>query len=273
MLTLVDHDHGTVVGRVAGEDVVLDVHTSGSGPTLLLLHGVEGREADAAFVDALSEQFTVVAPSHPGFGLSPRPDWCDSVEDLALLYLEWLDRQDLHEVVLVGLQFGGWVAAEMAVRSSSRLGHLALVDPVGIKVGGREDRDIADVFAMPRAELDARNYANPAVAGPGDLSRVPHERVLHIARNEEALALYGWEPYLHNPRLHRWLSRIHVPTLVAWGTQDGIVDPGYGRAYADAIPAAEFRLVEGAGHHAQIEQPHAVAALVAEHTVARSGAI
>lgn len=265
MLTLVDSGSGTVVGRAEGEDIVLDVHTSGSGPALVLLHGAEGREANDAFIAALAERFTVIAPSHPGFGLSPRPDWCDSVEDLAYLYLEWLERQDLHDTMLVGLQFGGWVAAEMAVRDRSRLGRLTLVDPVGIKVGGREDRDISDVFAISRTELDARHYADPA-AGPGDLSQASRDNVLHIARNEEALALYGWEPYLHNPRLQRWLHRIQVPTLVTWGAQDGIVSPDYGRAYADAIPGARFELLDEAGHRAQIEQPDTLAKLIAEHS-------
>jgi pimeloyl-ACP methyl ester carboxylesterase len=265
MLTLVDHGSGTVVGRVAGEDVCLDVHRSGSGRTLLLLHGAEGREADSAFVDALAERFDVVAPTHPGFGLSPRPDWCDSVEDLAYLYLEWLERQDLRDVVVVGLQFGGWVAAEMAVRDCSRIGRLVLVDPVGIKVGGREDRDIADVFAISRTELDARLYCDPA-AGPGDLAQAPREDVLHLARNEEALALYGWEPYLHNPRLRRWLPRVHIPTLVTWGAQDGVVGVDYGRAYAESIPGARFEVVEAAGHRAQIEQPDTLVKLVNEHS-------
>jgi pimeloyl-ACP methyl ester carboxylesterase len=261
MLTLIDSATGTVVGSAEGDDVVLDVRTAGAGPTALLLHGAEGAEANAAFVDALAEHFTVLAPSHPGFGLSPRPDWCDSVEDLAYLYLEWLERQDVCDVVLVGLQFGGWVAAEMAVRNTSRLSRLVLVNPVGIKVGGREDRDITDVFAIPRHELDARLYADPA-AGPGDLRQAPREQVLHLARNEEALALYGWEPYLHNPRLRRWLSRIHVPTLVAWGAQDGIVSPYYGRAYAAAIRDAQFELLDAAGHRAQIEQPDHLARLI-----------
>ena len=140
-----------------------------------------------------------------------------------------------------------------------------LIDPVGIKAGGREDRDIADVFAMPRDELDARNYANPAFR-MGDLTDALPEDVLHIARNEEALALYGWEPYLHNPRLRRWLIRVRVPTLVAWGAQDGIVTADYGRAFAHAIPGARFELVEGAGHRAQIDRPEVLAQLVADHS-------
>jgi pimeloyl-ACP methyl ester carboxylesterase len=257
MLTLVDETTGTP----AGHGVVLDVTELGSGAPVVVLHGSEGAEADYEFLKTLADERRVIAPSHPGFGLSPRPDWCTSVEDLSYLYLDWLDRIDAHDVTLVGLQFGGWLAAEIAVRRSPRISRLVLVDAVGIKVGSREDRDIADVFAMSRTDLDARQHAVPETA-PGDLSLAPREQVLHIARNEEALALYGWEPYLHNPRLRRWLDRIDVPTLVLWGEADGIVSPEYGRRYAEAIPGARFGLVPGAAHRAQIDQPYEIAARI-----------
>jgi pimeloyl-ACP methyl ester carboxylesterase len=261
MLTLVDDTTGTVVS----DGITLDVMALGAGPTVLLLHGVEGAAANGPFAQRLAEDRQVVAPSHPGFDLSPRPDWCDSVDDLAYLYLDYLDRLDAPSVVLVGLQFGGWLAAEIAVRSCARLSHLVLVDPVGIKVGGREDRDIADVFALPRAELDALVFASPE-NGPGDLTTAPEADVLRIARNEEALALYGWEPYLHNPRLRRWLHRIGVPSLVVWGEHDRIVSPSYGRAFADEIPRSSFELVDSAGHRPQIEQPDRLAALIRDFT-------
>jgi pimeloyl-ACP methyl ester carboxylesterase len=230
---------------------------------VLVLHGVEGAAANRPFAERLARDHQVVAPSHPGFDRSPRPDWCDSVDDLAYLYLDWLDRLDAPSVVLVGMQFGGWLAAEIAVRSCSRLSHVVLVDPVGIKVGGREDRDIADVFALSRADLDALVFASPE-HGPGDLSAAPEQDVLRIARNEEALALYGWEPYLHNPRLRRWLHRVTVPSLVVWGEQDGIVSPAYGKAFADEMPHSTFEVLPSAGHRPQTEQPDRLAALVRE---------
>jgi pimeloyl-ACP methyl ester carboxylesterase len=257
MLTLTDERTGTEVS----DGVVLDVATYGSGSTALLLPGVEGAPADREFAARLGADRTVLAPSHPGFDTSPRPDWLDSVEDLAYLYLDYLDRIHAHDVTLIGCQFGGWIAAEIAVRSCARLARLVLVDPVGIKPGSREDRDIADVFHMTRAELDRRTFHDTA-KGPGDLSAAPEEEVLRIARNEEALACFGWDPYLHNPRLLRWLHRISVPTLVAWGPSDGIVTPDYGRAYAAAIPESRFELIDGAGHRPQVEQPDRLAALV-----------
>ncbi|HEY6495956.1 MAG TPA: alpha/beta fold hydrolase [Trebonia sp.] len=257
MLTLTDERTGTEVS--AG--VVLDVTAYGAGPAALLLSGVEGVRDDQEFVTLLGGAHAVLAPSHPGFDLSPRPDWLDSVEDLAYLYLDWLDRLDARDVTLVGCQFGGWVAAEMAVRSSARLSRLVLVDAVGIKPGGREERDIADVFHMTRGELDRRTFHDTA-RGPGDLTAALEDVVLRIARNEEALACYGWEPYLHNPRLLRWLHRISVPTLVVWGESDGIVTPGYGRSLAEAIPGARFEVIPDAGHRPQVEQPGGLSALI-----------
>jgi pimeloyl-ACP methyl ester carboxylesterase len=71
--------------------------------------------------------------------------------------------------------------------------------------------------------------------------------------------MYLWEPYAHSPKLLRRLRRIDVPTLVLWGASDRIVTPDYGRAFAAAIPGAEFDLIGAAGHAPQLEQPDAFA--------------
>src|ERR1700747_3468811 len=62
---------------------------------------------------------------------------------------------------------------------------------------------------------------------------------------------------MYNPQLPRWLDRITVPTLLVWGASDGIVTPDYGRAYGRLISRSRFVLIEGAGHHPEIEQPEA----------------
>jgi len=259
-LDLISADAGVEFG--AG--VHLDARRAGnSSRVALVLPGAERAEEDAAFVAALAKDYTVVAPSHPGFGRSPRPDWCTSVDDLAYLYLDWLDRSGLTDVTVVGLQFGGWVAMEMAVRDCARISRLVLVDSVGVKLGGPLDRDIVDLFATSRTELDKRLYADTSFA-LGDLAHAREADVLETARNEEALAMYGWEPYLHNPRLLHWMWRIRVPSLVIWGGQDGIVAPGYGRGLAERLPRARFEQVDRAGHRAQVECPHEVAELIRE---------
>jgi len=87
--------------------------------------------------------------------------------------------------------------------------------------------------------------------------------LIRYARGRDALCLYGFQPYMYNPQLPRWLARIAVPTLVLWGASDRVVRPDYGRAYAGLIPGARFELIQEAGHHPEIEQPEAFADLVA----------
>jgi pimeloyl-ACP methyl ester carboxylesterase len=82
---------------------------------------------------------------------------------------------------------------------------------------------------------------------------------VRIARNRDALCLYGWHPYMYNPQLKRWLGRIRRPTLVLWGASDGVVTPSYGAHYAGLIPGARFEVIPEAGHHPEIEQPEAFA--------------
>ena len=73
--------------------------------------------------------------------------------------------------------------------------------------------------------------------------------------NRVALALYTWQPYMHNPKLTNRLHRINVPTLVIWGENDGLVTPDYGKAFCAMIPRAEMVVIPRAGHSPQVEQP------------------
>jgi pimeloyl-ACP methyl ester carboxylesterase len=224
---------------------------------LLLLHGFDPVPPQARFLDRLAPHYEIIAPSCPGFGNSPRSDDFATMYDLVHLHLELLDSLG-EPVTLVGFSFGGWLAAEMAAASCHRIEKLVLVDPLGLKIGGRETPDILDLFNTHPRVVTARRWRDPARFAP-DFNAMSDDELVRLARNREALCLYGWQPYLHNPRLTRWLARIKIPTLVLWGAQDGVVAPAYGRAYADLIPGARFELIDEAGHHPEIEQPDAFA--------------
>ena len=233
----------------------VDVIRKGSGPKLFMLHGGGGPVSAMPFADKLAESFEIIAPVHPGFAGSPIPGHFDDLQDLIYLYLDLMDALELNDAVMMGFSFGGWTAAELAVISTARVSKLIPVDAVGVKVGGREDRDIVDVFATPQEELaklmwhDTAKAPDPAKMSDGELEIAQSNRV--------ALGLYTWQPYMHNPKLPHRLHRIDVPTLLIWGESDGLVTPDYGRAYCDMIPGAEMIVIPEAGHAPQAEQPDA----------------
>jgi len=238
--------------RIAG--TTLELVEGGQGRPLLFLHAGEGLAPERPWLDFLSRRYRVIAPWHPGYGNSPLIDGGGSVDDLAYLYLDLAVQLGFEDAVLVGACFGGWVAAEMMVRTTAGFSHLVLVDPLGIKIGGREERDIADMHALSRDEYLKLAWADPA-KGDIDFASLPESELAAIVRGREAFALYGWKPYMHNPRLKRWLHRIDRPTLLLWGAEDRIVTPAYGDGWQRAIPGAELAIIPGAGHFPHWEQP------------------
>jgi pimeloyl-ACP methyl ester carboxylesterase len=249
----------------------LEVLRRGSGRPILLVHGANPVSPKAPFVDLLATHGEIIAPSHPGFGTSARPEDFDTMYDLVLLYRDVLDALP-DGAVMIGFSFGGWIAAELAAAGHPKLDRLILVDPVGIKLGGREERDIAHFFNTAPAELTRLAWHDPARRPPGvfglgwqaDIDAVADDAdLVRLARNWDALCLYAWRPHMYNPQLKHWLRRIAVPTLVLWGDSDGIVAPDYGSRYAALIPGAQFALIAEAGHHPELEQPHAFVERVA----------
>jgi len=228
----------------------------GDGRPLLFLHAGEGLAPERPWLQLLSRHYRVFAPWHPGYGNSSLIDGLGSVDDLAYLYLDLAAELEFENAVLVGACFGGWVAAEMMVRSTARFSHLVLVDPLGIKISGREERDIADMHALPRTEYLKLAWADPA-EGDVDFTELREDELAAIVRGREAFTLYGWRPYMHNPRLKRWLHRIDLPTLLLWGAEDRIVTPAYGEGWRQAIPRARLEIIPRAGHFPHWEQPEA----------------
>src|SRR5215510_603608 len=234
----------------------LELVERGHGRPLLFLHPGEGLAPERPWLELLSRRFRVIAPWHPGYGNSPLIDGSGSVDDLSYLYLDLVAELKLENAVLVGACFGGWVAAEMMVRSTARFSHLVLAAPLGIKLGGREERDIADMHGLARAEYLKLAWADPA-KGDIDFTGLPESELAAIVRAREAFALYGWKPYMHNPRLKRWLHRIDRPTMLLWGAEDRIVTPAYGEGWRQAIPEAQLEIISQAGHFPLWEQPEA----------------
>jgi pimeloyl-ACP methyl ester carboxylesterase len=247
--------------EVAG--LKLEVFRDGAGPTLLVLHEGGGFNPDAEIITLLAKHRSLICPSHPGFGKSDLPDWVDSVDDIAHVHLELLDKLGVRQTEMLGISLGGWVAAEMATRSPERFTKLILVGAVGVKTGPADCLDIPDVFAFSPAELERALYHNPEKMRV-DLASLPDDRLATIFRNREATALYVWEPYMHNPKLKHRLRRVSAPTLFLRGASDGLVSHRYMASYAELFPNARTGTIEAAGHLPHLEQP----SKFAEHVTA-----
>ncbi len=237
---------------LAGVDI--ELFAGGNGPPLLFLHGAQGFTPAQPYVGLLTQRRHLIAPSHPGFGASALPLWLDSIDDIAYLYLEFMDHRRLDRIDIVGCSLGGWLAAEIATKAPKRIGKLALVGPVGIKIGPVDKLDIPDVFAMSQDKV-ARLVFHDAEKAKLDIAKMTDEQLTTIARNRETTALLTWEPWMHNPKLRHRLHRVTAPTLFIRGASDGLVSQSYVEGFAKLIPDARVTTIATAGHAPQLEQP------------------
>jgi pimeloyl-ACP methyl ester carboxylesterase len=228
----------------------------GNGPPLLFLHGASGGGSWLPFMEDLAQDHEVFAPEHPGFGLSGDPPWLDQISDLAYFYLDFLDALGLEGVHLVGTSLGGWIAAEMAIRNTTRIACLTLVCAVGIL---SEGRPIEDVFRLSPEEHMARFCHGPEHAEVRRQQLQTADPNIQ-ARNRATVVRLGWRPRFHNPDLAKWLSRINRPTKIIWGESDRIVPLSFGEEYQRLIPGAELAIIPATGHAPYVEEPKRFAA-------------
>lgn len=240
---------------------------------LLFLHDADVVPGPVGALGLLAEDLEVVVPRHPGFGTpddEAAREW-DSVGDLALHYLAGLDHEpgrrgdDSSRLHLAGAGFGGWIALEMAVRAAHRFASLTLVSPYGVKLSGITEQDFADILLLDPVELVELGWADPAAcrdlrmpgypvaAGAADAAAdAADERAF---ADRAALTRYAWKPFLHDPRLRRWLHLVTTPTLVVAGAADRLVAPQHSAALADLLPNARFLEIPDAGHYPYLERP------------------
>jgi pimeloyl-ACP methyl ester carboxylesterase len=219
----------------------------GAGEPLLFLHGAGGVRGDEPVFDRLAERYDLILPDHPGFGRSDTPPWLDTIHDLGYFYLDFIDALGLRDVHLAGHSLGGWIAAEAAVRSASRLRGLTLVASAGLRVKGVE---MADVFLLPPDELDALARTRSEPPANDDEFDVQ-------LKNRDTFALLAWNPRLYDPHLAKWLHRIRIPTSLVWGECDGIIPPAYADEFRRLIPHARVHLFPECGHRPHVERPEA----------------
>ncbi|MGC8474882.1 MAG: alpha/beta fold hydrolase [Acetobacteraceae bacterium] len=252
----------TSTHRIAG--TAMHLMRAGAGAPLLVLHHDIGTPDRLPFYDALATRHDVLIPHLPGWGRSERPGWMRHPRDVAAMAQWLLAELGVTQAALLGLGFGGWIAAEMASQAPRDFRALALVGAMGIKPpeGDILDQAIVSYLAYPQA-----GFHNPEAfrAVYSDVSTDQLE-AWDIAR--EMCFRIAWKPYMYSQTLPHLLGGVRAPALVVWGEDDRIVPVSAGHAYARALPGARFATVPAAGHFVDMEQPAALARLVLDFLAA-----
>jgi pimeloyl-ACP methyl ester carboxylesterase len=241
---------GTSVVDVRGCKV--NLRRAGKGEPLLFLHGALGLDTREPLIDALAENFDVIAPDLPGFGLSDVSDTAETVRDLALFTFDFLDALGLDSVHVAGHCIGGWLALEMAVYPGHHFRSMALANSAGLRV---KDVPRGDMFVCSEEDLVKMLFANGDGAKWFSGWKDDPERDAIWDRNRGAAAKYSWSPRLCNPKLSNWLHRVDVPVHVWSGAANKVIRPAQGEALAAMIKGAGHTVFDGCAHMIHLEQP------------------
>jgi pimeloyl-ACP methyl ester carboxylesterase len=240
---------------------------AGSGPALLLIHGI-GDSSDTwrPVVAQLAEHYTVIAPDLLGHGRSEKPRADYSVAGYANGMRDLLSVLQVERATVVGHSLGGGVAAQFAYQFPERCERLVLVGSGGV---GRTVSPLLRVATVPGMELLMPFLGLPPIRF---VSRVGAEmlRLFDTALGrdaEEILAVFDALPNTEarqailrtlrssvdwNGQVITMVDRAYlaegIPTLIVWGRRDAIIPLGHGRLIHTVMPGSEFEVFDEAGH-------------------------
>lgn len=241
------------------------VWKKGSGPKIGFLAGFVGLPRWVPFLDRLAEKREVIVPSLPGFPGATGHTLLDNHLDWLVAVREMLRKSGLEGADLAGSSVGGSFVLEMAALWPASVKKIAVIAPFGLfdlkepptDVWAQKGDNVPGLLC-----INEDTYKDMKAVPPGANSvEWPIEQV----RASEAAARVFWP--LGNTRLHKRLPMIEAPTLILWGEQDRVMP----RSYADWIKRSvkgqsEIRVIAGAGHLAELDQPDAVANAILEWT-------
>lgn len=233
---------------------------SGSGPTIVVVHGIGGDKGDWRAVAAnLSVRHTVYTIDLLGFGASSKNGETITIPDQARAILALLDKEGVQRTDLIGNSVGGWVSATFAAAYPDRTRKLVLVDAAGFEAMFEGE---SPVNFYPTSLEDARKlttytrHAPPADAAERALARV-------AANGEAQAAAAVWKGLFASERLEPVVSRVAAPTLVVWGAEDKLFPPVIADLIVSRLPSGRKVLIPGASHFPQLDAPEVFTSTVA----------
>jgi 2-hydroxy-6-oxonona-2,4-dienedioate hydrolase len=238
---------------------------AGSGPTVILLHGLGGSSDSWTFnLGPLAEQFHVIVPDQIGFGKSDKP----VINYRVRTYVDFLDefcRQlKIERATLVGHSMGGWIAAAFTIAFPEKIERLVMVDAAGYAPPANFDyKSLYGLNPSTREgmkQLATRVFFNKAFTTDAMIDQLLAQRMSAgdgYTINSLIESVGRREDFLDGQ-----LNKIKVPTLIVWGQQDGLVLVTEGVRLKNDIPHARYAVFDGCGHFPQVEKAGEFNALV-----------
>ncbi len=248
---------------------------AGSGPALVLIHGITSSSATwERVMPYLARHYTVIAPDLVGHGESDKPRGDYSLGAHASSVRDLLVVLGHERASVVGHSLGGGIAMQFAYQFPERCERLALVDSGGL---GRDVNVLLRAATLPGAEfvlpllaatrvLDAGRLAGRLLAGFGLHARTDIEE---IARGHATLSdAEARAAFVHTLRSvvepggqrvdasNRLYLSAHIPFLLVWGENDSVIPVAHGRSTHDLLPASRLEVFASSGHFPQLDEPH-----------------
>jgi pimeloyl-ACP methyl ester carboxylesterase len=248
--------------------------TMGSGPPVLLLHGLGGTRASFFETAAkLAEHYTVHVPDLPGFGSSDKPATGGyNARWFAEIMLEFMDVLGIDRAHIVGNSMGGRVAIEMGLLAPARVGALALLCPA-VSFVRRGFHPIVRVLRpefgllphqMPRTLVEKqfwslfgdRDQIDPEVTEVivDEFQRIYGSAGARYAFLSSARNIYLEKPFGRGGFYPR-LSTLQPPALFVWTSADLLIPAAFRHHVGEWLPSAEQIVLPSCGHVPQVERP------------------
>jgi pimeloyl-ACP methyl ester carboxylesterase len=240
--------------------IQLNCREAGSGPPVVLLHGLGGSHTVwNELIAPLAEEFRVLVPDLRGHGQSPNPPGSTySFPEMAGDVERLLDDHQLPNAHLVGLSAGGYLALYEAVHSPTRVRSLVLISSAGH--AEQHTRGIVDRWATTLRDDGFDAYALRLLK---DLyypdwieAHLDYaDEVREQLRGADLRGTAGWAAATKTYDLRGRLGKLRLPTLIIQGMDDAVVDSSHARLLRQTIPGAELKLLAQTGHMVPIERP------------------
>lgn len=238
----------------------------GSGPALILVHGLGGHKEDFTQVmSELSAANTVYAFDMLGFGQSARNSPSVGINTQADVIAGLMQAEKIDRAVVIGNSLGGWVAATFAARYPEKTAKLVLIDVAGLKVtlAGPPPVNFA-----PDTIADMQKLLQTVIASPfAHSTEFATKALADFKAGGEAATLgklfAGFaDPSNKDRVLDDVLPDVKAPTLVVWGAKDGLFPVVLADVVMAKLTDARKVVLENSSHFPQIDEPKALAAAI-----------